>query len=53
MVVNTHIATSEITSLKHELGNHSVKLGPFVSEAILSGTEMLEVPAGVGSILVV
>lgn len=51
--VKAHIATSEVTSLKHEFGNHSVELGSLVSEAILSGAEMLEIPAAVGGILVV
>lgn len=49
----THVATSEVTTLKHELGDHSMELGSFVSEAILSGAEMLEVFARIRGNVVV
>lgn len=35
----TYIATSEITSLKHEFGNHTMELGALVSETFLASTK--------------
>lgn len=52
-MVYAYVATSEITSLEHELRDHSMELGSLVSEAIFPGTEVLEIPARVGGDLVV
>lgn len=49
----TYIATSEITPLKHELGNHTVELRARVSEALLSGAESTEIVGRFGDDIVV
>lgn len=35
----TYIATSEITSLKHEVGDHTMELGALVSETFLASAK--------------
>jgi len=42
----THVATSEVTSLKHELRDHTVELAARVAEALLAGAEGSEVLGG-------
>lgn len=44
----THVATGEVTALKHELGNDTVELGALVAEALLAGAESAEVLGGLG-----
>ena len=39
----THVATGEVTTLKHELRDDTVKLGALVAEALLAGAEGTEV----------
>lgn len=39
----TYIATGEITSLKHEVGDHTMELGAFVSEPFLASAKGAEV----------
>lgn len=39
----TYIATGEITSLKHEVGDHTMELGALVSEPFLSSAKGAEV----------
>ena len=40
------VTHGDITTLEHELRNHSVEWGPFVAEALLTGTEGSEVLGG-------
>jgi len=42
----THVATGEVSTLEHELGNHTVELGALVAEALLAGAESTEVLNG-------
>ena len=44
----THVATGEVTTLEHELGNDTVELGALVSEAFLAGAESAEVLGRLG-----
>lgn len=39
----TYIATSEITSLKHEVGDHTMELGALVSETFLASAKSAKV----------
>lgn len=39
----TYIATGEITSLKHEVGDHTMELGALVSEPFLASAKGAEV----------
>jgi len=39
----THIATSEVTTLQHELRNDAVELAALVSKALLAGAESAEI----------
>lgn len=50
---NTYVATGEVTTLKHELGNDAVELGAGVAEALLAGAESTEVLSGLGDDLIV
>lgn len=45
----TYIALGEITTLEHELGNHTVEDGAAVSKVVLAGAELPEVPSGAGN----
>jgi hypothetical protein len=40
---STYIATSEITTLKHEVGDDAVELGTGVAKALLASAEGTEV----------
>lgn len=52
-VKETYVATSEITSLEHKLGDHTVELRTRVSEALFSGAKSSEVLSGLGDDIVV
>lgn len=47
----TYVALGEVTTLEHELGNHTVELGASIAEALLAGAESAEVLGGLGDIL--
>jgi hypothetical protein len=47
--VCSYVATGEVTTLKHELGDHTVELGASVAEALLAGAESAEVLGGLGN----
>ena len=49
----THIATGEVTALKHELGDHTMELGASVTKAFLASTESTEVLASLGDDIVI
>ena len=42
----TYITTSEVSTLKHELWNHTMELAAGVAEALLAGAESTEVLSG-------
>jgi len=48
----TYVAAGEVTTLKHELGNHTVELGVGVTEALLASAESTEVLDGLGDNLI-
>jgi hypothetical protein len=52
-VVFSYVATGEVTTLKHELGDHTVELGAGVAEALLAGAESAEVLSGLGDNIIV
>jgi hypothetical protein len=39
----THVATSKVTALKHEVGDDAVELGASIAKALLAGGEGAEV----------
>jgi len=45
---STYVATSEVTTLEHELGDDTVELGARVTEALLASAESAEVLDGLG-----
>lgn len=45
----TYVATGEVTTLEHELGDDTVEAGSLVSEALLTSAESAEVLGGLGS----
>lgn len=45
----TYIALGEITALEHELRNHTVEDRATVSEVVLAGAELPEVPSSAGN----
>jgi len=47
-VVCSYVATGEVTTLEHELGDHTVELGAGVAEALLASAESAEVLSGLG-----
>lgn len=49
----THIATGKVTTLKHELWNHTVELGAGVAEALFASAEGTEVLNGLGHDIIV
>lgn len=51
--VETHIATGEVTALKHELRNDSMELGAFVAKAFFASAKGTEVLSGLGCDVVV
>jgi hypothetical protein len=48
-----YIATGEVTSLKHEIGDDAVEGRALVAKALLAGAESTEVLGGLGNDLVV
>ena len=52
-VVCSYVATGEVTTLEHELGDHTVELGAGVAEALLAGAESAEVLGGLGDNIIV
>ena len=44
----THVATGEVTTLEHELGDDAVELGARVAEALLARAEGTEVLGRLG-----
>ena len=48
----TYVATGEVTTLEHELRDHTVELGVGVAEALLTGAESTEVLGGLGDDIV-
>jgi hypothetical protein len=49
----TDIATSEVTTLQHELRDDAVELAALVAEALLAGAESTEVLSGLRDYIVV
>ena len=49
----TYVATREVTTLEHELGDDAVEGRSLVSEAFLAGAESTEVLGGLGDNIVV
>ena len=52
-VVRSYVATGEVTTLEHELGDDTVELGAGVAEALLASAESAEVLSGLGDNVVV
>lgn len=52
-VVCSYVATGEVTTLEHELGDDTVELGAGVAEALLASAESAEVLSGLGDNVVV
>ena len=52
-VKETYVATSEITSLEHKLGDHTMEFRTRVSEALFSGAKSTEVLNGLRDDIVV
>ena len=48
----TYVATGEVTTLEHELGDDAVELGVLVTEALLAGAEGAEVLDRLGNDIV-
>ncbi len=48
-----YVAPGEVTSLKHEVGNHTVEFGTGVAKAFLPGAEGTEVLDGFGGDVIV
>lgn len=48
----THVATGEVTTLKHELGDDTVELGAGIAEALLTSAESTEVLSRLGDDIV-
>jgi len=46
--VNTHIATGEVTTLKHELRDDTVEFGALVSKTLLASAESTEILSCLG-----
>lgn len=49
----THVATGEVTTLEHELGDDAVEGRALVAEAVLAGAKLQEVTGGLGDSIVV
>jgi hypothetical protein len=52
-VVCSYVATGEVTTLEHELGDDTVELGAGVAEALLASAESAEVLSGLGDNIIV
>lgn len=51
--VETHVATSEVTALEHELRDHAMELGAAVAKAFLTRAKSTKVLSGLGGDVVV
>jgi len=51
--IKAYIATGEVTTLEHELGDDTVESRALVAEALLAGAESAEVLGGLGDDIVV
>jgi hypothetical protein len=49
---NTHVATGEVTALKHELRDDTVEFGAIISKALLASAESTEVLSCLGDVFV-
>lgn len=49
----THVATGEVTALKHELRDHAMELGSAVAKALLTSAKGTEILSGLGNDVVV
>ena len=49
----TYITAGKITSLKHEIGDHTVELGVLVTKAFGTGAECEEILGGFGDDIVI
>ena len=47
------VVASEITTLEHEIGDHTVERGIFIAKTVLAGRELPEVSCGFGDDIVV
>jgi hypothetical protein len=45
---STYVATGEVSTLEHEIRDHTVKLGALVAEALLTSAKSAEVLRGLG-----
>ena len=45
----THVALGEVTTLEHELGDHTVETRAGVTEAILASAKLTEVASSLGN----
>jgi len=52
-MVCSYVATGEVTTLEHELGDDTVELGAGVAEALLASAESAEVLSGLGDNIIV
>lgn len=52
VATGTYIATGEITTLKHKVGDHAVELGASITEALLAGGQSAEVFDSLGNDIV-
>lgn len=50
--MKTYVTTSEVSTLKHEVGNDTVELAALVAEALLAGAQGAEVLGGLGDDIV-
>ena len=50
--VCTHVATGEVTTLEHELGDNTVERRALVAEALLTGAESTEVLGSLGDFVI-
>ena len=49
----THVVAGEVTTLEHELGDHTVEAGVLVALALGQLAELTEVLGGLGDVLLV
>ena len=45
----THVALGEVTTLEHELGDHTVETRAGVTEAILASAKLTEIASSLGN----
>jgi len=46
--VDTYVATGEVTTLEHEVGDHAMEFGAGIAKALLAGAKRAEVLCGLG-----